>query len=130
MNDSTLKETIAAARTGYARNGERGLLEGLYTVQTRYYAAGKVSGMDLARTCVRLGKKQEALQLLEEGYAGHSSSFSSASLSDPILLALKDEPRYKALVKKLNLPPTPQDASPGTVSAPENSPSRAVSDPR
>ncbi len=50
-----------------------------------------------------MGKKQEALQLLEEAYNRHESDVISC-LSQPDLLTLRDEPRYQALVKKMNFP--------------------------
>jgi tetratricopeptide (TPR) repeat protein len=70
-HDAVLRDTITEAQRGYARDGARGLLNNLYTSQKKYYAAGKLSGAMLAKTCVMLGKKQEALQILEESYARH-----------------------------------------------------------
>jgi tetratricopeptide (TPR) repeat protein len=103
MNDPVLKDIVASARAGYARDGGPGLLHDLYTKQKEYYATGKVPGTTLAKTCVLMGRKQEALGLLEQAYARHESDV-LACLSHPDLLTLKDEPRYKALVKKINFP--------------------------
>jgi Tfp pilus assembly protein PilF len=102
-NDAALKDVIASARAGYERDGERGLLNSLYAKQKEYYQAGKLWGTDLAETCILMGKKQEALQLLEEAYNRHESDVISC-LSQPDLLTLRDEPRYQALVKKMNFP--------------------------
>jgi len=102
-NDPMLKDIITSARAGYARDGERGLLKNLYAKQKQYYLAGKLWGTMLAKTCVMMGRKQEALQLLEEGYA-HRESRVLFCLTHLDLLTLKDEPRYKALVKKFNFP--------------------------
>jgi tetratricopeptide (TPR) repeat protein len=102
-NDFILKDTISSARAGYTRDGERGLLKNLYAKQEKYYSAGKLWGTLLAKTCVMMGRKQEALQLLEEGYA-HRESHVLFCLTHLDLLTLKDEPRYKALVKKINFP--------------------------
>jgi len=102
-NDAALKDVIASARAGYERDGERGLLNNLYAKQKEYYQAGKLWGTDLAETCILMGKKQEALQLLEEAYNRHESDVISC-LSQPDLLTLRDEPRYQALVKKMNFP--------------------------
>jgi hypothetical protein len=77
----------------------------------------------LAKTCVMMDRKQEALQLLEEGYA-HRESHVPFCLTHADLLTLKDEPRYKALVKKINFP-GPTDGLPGTSTATEKSPLRA-----
>jgi hypothetical protein len=82
----------------------------LYAKQREYYATGKVAGTTLAKTCVLMGRKQEALQLLEQAYAHHEADV-LACLSHPDLLTLKDEPRYKALVKKINFPMPGADAT-------------------
>jgi tetratricopeptide (TPR) repeat protein len=103
MNDPALKDIIASARAGYAQGGGSGLLRNLYVKQKEYYATGKIVGTTLARTCVLMGKKQEALGLLEEAYTRHESDVLGC-LSQPVLLTLKDEPRYKALVKRINFP--------------------------
>jgi len=103
MNDPVLKDIIASARMGYARDGGRGLLRELYSKQKEYYAQGRIPGSTLAQTCVLMGRKQEALDLLEEAYRRHEADV-LACLSHPDLLTLKDEPRYKALVKKINFP--------------------------
>jgi hypothetical protein len=102
-NDPILKDMIASARAGYTRDGERGLLRDLYVKQKQFYLAGKLWGTILAKTCVMMGRKQEALQLLEEGYARRDSHVLYC-LTHLDLLTLKDEPRYQALVKKFNFP--------------------------
>ena len=127
-NDPVLNDIIASARAGYERDGERGLLNDLYARQKVYYQAGKLSGSVLAKTCILMGKKQEALQLLEEAYNRHESNVLSC-VSQPDLLTLRDEPKYKALMKKINFPREPQMAQPSTLPA-ENQPSlRVASDP-
>lgn len=110
MNDPVLKDIIASARKGYERDGGRGLLRDLYAKQREYYAAGKIFGTTLAKTCVLMGRKQEALGLLEEAYRRHESEV-FACLAHPDLLTLKDEPRYKALVKKMNFPLASPDST-------------------
>jgi tetratricopeptide (TPR) repeat protein len=122
-NDPMLREMIASAREGYMRDGERGLLKNLYSKQKDYYSAGKLWGTLLAKTCVMMGRKQEALQLLEEGYV-HRESHVLFCLTHADLLTLKDEPRYKALVRKINFPAAPTDAR-GIVPALDKSPVRA-----
>jgi len=111
INDPVLKDIIASARAGYTRGGERGLLKSLYAKQKEYYLAGKIAATMLAKTCVMMGRKQEALDLLEEAYNRHET-FVLAALVHPDLLTLKDEPGYKALVKRINFPaPSTQRAS-------------------
>jgi tetratricopeptide (TPR) repeat protein len=102
-NDPVLKDVMASAREGYARSGQSGLLKNLYTKQREYYLMGKYSPGMLAKTCVAMGKRQEALQLFEVAYSRHEAD-ALWFLAEPDLLTLKDEPRYKALVKKINFP--------------------------
>ncbi len=102
-HDTVLQEIAASARAGYAREGGSGLLKSLYARQREYFQQGKLSATPLAKTCVVMGKKQEALNLLEEAFARHDAEI-LAALSQPSLLTLENEPRYHALVKKLNFP--------------------------
>jgi hypothetical protein len=109
-HDRSLKETTAAARAGFRRDGERGLLRDLYEARKRLYTDGKLAGEELAQTCVRLGKKDEALQLLQDDFAHHRADL-LAVLTDPELMTLKSDPRYEELVRNLNFP-SPPTASP------------------
>ena len=115
-NDPVLKDIMASARDGYAKSGVSGLLKNFYTKQREYWAEGKyLSGM-LAKTCVAMGRREEALRFLEIAYYRHESD-ALWCLSDPDLRSLKDEPRYKELLKKIHFPQAPVDA-------------RAATDPR
>jgi tetratricopeptide (TPR) repeat protein len=128
-NDPVLKDIIASARAGNERDGARGLLNDLYARQKEYYQAGKLSGTVLAKTCILMGKKQEALQLLEDAYDRHESSVLSC-LSQPDLLTLRDEPKYKALVKRIDFPQGPQTVQSRTLPGENQSSLRAASDPQ
>jgi tetratricopeptide (TPR) repeat protein len=97
-NDIVLKDIVAAAQAGYAHGGERGLLRALYDKQEKYYADGRVTAEDLAQTCDRLGKKEEALRLIEEACARHDTEALAVKL--PLL---KDDPQYKALMSRVGL---------------------------
>lgn len=113
MNDPVLKEIAAAARAAFVRKGAPGLLESLYEKQKQFYLEGRYVATFLAQTCVLLGKRQEALQLLESAYARRESEV-VAILSDPDLLTLKDEPRYQSLVAKIQFPTHPSGPPPNT----------------
>jgi excisionase family DNA binding protein len=126
INDPILKETLTAARVGYSHGGERGLLRSLYASQRNYYAIGKLPGTILAHTCIPMGKKEEALQIMQDEYDRHSAVF-LAYLSDPDLVTLKDEPRYKALIKKLDFPVHAQELTPNSLAAVTNTPARGSS---
>jgi tetratricopeptide (TPR) repeat protein len=103
-NDPVLKDTIASARLGYAKGGERGLLNSLHEAQKKYYVTGKLHGAMLAITCAIMGRSQEALQLLESAYEHHEMD-AIWCLSDPELRTMKDEPGYQALVRRIGFPP-------------------------
>jgi len=119
-SDPVLKDIIGAAKAGFKRDGERGLLNDLYARQKEYYKAGKLWGTKLAKTCILLGKKQEALQLLEESYNHHEWDVLSCKTQSD-LATLRDEPRYKALLKKINFPEDPVRLSPSPLTSAYNS---------
>ena len=102
-HDQVLKDTMVAARLGFQRDGERGLLRELYAKQKQFHAEGKLSATALAITCARMGRKKEAVQLLTEDYDKHNPQF-LAIRQDLELLGLMDEPGYQELVSRLHLP--------------------------
>ena len=101
--DSVLKEITAAARAGFRRDGEPGLMHDLYVSQKKFYDQGKYPATFLARTCARLGKKEEALRLLQEDYNRHNPYFLTIRENLDFLL-LKDRPEYQELLAKLRVP--------------------------
>jgi tetratricopeptide (TPR) repeat protein len=109
MDDPVLKDIAASARAAYAHKGLPGLLSALYSKQKHYFEEGKYPATLFAQTCVRLGKRQEALQLLETAYARQESEVVTI-LSDPDLVTLREEGRYKALAAKINFPVHPAPA--------------------
>jgi tetratricopeptide (TPR) repeat protein len=109
VGDAPLGEIVAAAKLGYQRAGGRGLLQALYAKEKFYYAAGQVHAALLAKTCVLMGRKQEALDLLEDAYRHHDVD-ALTLLSDPDLLTIKSDPQYQALVRKINYPLFPATA--------------------
>ncbi len=111
MKDPVLADIVASARAGYAESGSRGLMEHLYAAQKQYFLQGKFDATTLAETCVLMGRRQEALHLLDGAYNRHEANLLSC-LSRPDLLTLKDEPGYKSLMKKINFPVDSANASP------------------
>ncbi len=128
-HDDVLKATTAAARTGFQRDGELGLFHELYLSQKKFHAEGKLPGTYLARTCVRMGKREEALRLLREDYDRHEPAFLLIR-ENLDLLTLKDEPEYQALLREVN-PPAPAvlSSSPSGNSA-NSSPNLPAADSR
>jgi tetratricopeptide (TPR) repeat protein len=114
-NDSVLKDIVAAAQIGYTHDGERGLLQALYEKQKKYYPDGRVSAADFAETCDRLGKRAEALRLIQEACARHDTLALVAKLP-----SLKNDPQYKALMSRFRL--SAAQRSPGPQSATRSEP--------
>ncbi len=109
---AALLDTIASSRAGYKRDGERGLLQALYTKEKQYYAMGKAHAPLLARVCLMKAKTGEALDVMEEAFARKDIEV-LAFLSQTDLLTLKDDPRYQALARKIDFPRAPSlDAGP------------------
>ena len=101
--DATLLDIIASSRAGFEQGGSRGFLQALYTKEKQYYATGKVRATLLAKTCMLMGKRQEVLDIMEDAYKRRDIEVLSF-FSHPSLLTLKDDPRYQALARKINLP--------------------------
>jgi len=101
--DRVLEETTAAAKAGFQRDGEHGLFHELYLAQKKSCAENKLPGTFLAVTCVRLGKKEEALQLLRQEYDRHSAAFLMVR-QNLELLTLSKEPGYQDLLSRIHSP--------------------------
>jgi len=108
--DAVLAKIAREASAGYQQSGETGLLQRLYDVQNELYRAGQLQGQPLAMTCLRLGKRQEALDLLQDDFAHHRSNLLGA-LTDPEFGVLASDPRYREIVSELHLPKSPDTAA-------------------
>ncbi len=105
-HDPVLAETNAAARAGFLRDGERGLLSDLQEDQKQLTSEGKLDPGLLAATSVRMGEKAEAVRLLRQEFDNHLDGFPYAR-QDLDLLTLNDEPGYRELIDKLHVPNPP-----------------------
>jgi tetratricopeptide (TPR) repeat protein len=103
-NDAALRELTAAVRTGYAQGGERGLSRALFAKAESCDPSTDMPRVWRAFACVRLGKNQEALQLLEEASANHDPNFGSWFSPGvyPAWTPIENEPRFRALLKNIN----------------------------
>lgn len=108
-HDSNLREMMVAAQAGFQHSGERGLLESLYAAQERFYATGSLAGIPLAKTAMRMGRKDEALLWVRREDERHRPEFIYLR-EDPDLLPLKDNPVFQELRSKIHSP-RPEDAS-------------------
>ena len=113
-NDPVLRDIVATAAVAYQRGGERAFLEALYGIQKKDYREGRLLGMMLAKTCIAMGRRKEALAILEQEYTRHSPIFLWC-LSDPDLLTLRHEPRYLQVVRNINFPWPPKDTKPSPI---------------
>jgi TolB-like protein/Flp pilus assembly protein TadD len=86
-----------------ARSGNRADAVKLLDELKRESSQGYVQSYTLALLNIGLGNKNEALDLLEKESAGHSEISSNFSIA-PELDGLRDEPRFKDMLKRMNLP--------------------------
>lgn len=101
LNDDPFAKALLAR--SLAKSGKRGeamkLVEQLKSDSAKRYIANYC----LAIAYTALGEKEEALILLEKDIA-ERSSFVSYSAGEPALDDLRDDPRFKDLLKRMNLP--------------------------
>jgi tetratricopeptide (TPR) repeat protein len=100
--DPAWHQLFAAARRGYIRSGEHGLLQAMHD-EARDMPSSYASSTIMAKICILMGRNDEALTILDVQYNRRDSNVFSC-LSQPTFLKLKDEPRYQALVRKINFP--------------------------
>jgi Flp pilus assembly protein TadD len=120
-NDAWLKDVTAKLAAAYARDGDRGLLNAAFAVQEIcgppvYSALSSLTRKQKAIECLYLGRRPEALKLLEEASANHDkdfedfrAAFSSGSSQEVHWVSSKlgADPRFKALMKQeADLPKT------------------------
>ena len=97
---------VRSAEQGFKAGGERGMLENILQLQKKFYAEGQLSPYLVARTSALLGRKEDALQSLQDSYQKHDSLLLSLR-ADEALLSLHNEPSFQRLVAQIGLPPLP-----------------------
>ena len=105
-HDETQLAIVAAGEKGLARAGATGMLSDMLKVQQELYADSREPAYDLARTCALLGRKQEALENLQNSYEKRETELLKLRI-DPTLASLRDEPRFREIVAQIGLPPLP-----------------------
>jgi hypothetical protein len=103
-HDAQGMEIVKAVEKGYATGGGKGLLDALLRAQTEAYDRGTFSGLSIAQTCALLGKRQEAMQYLQEDFKKHDPEIISIR-NDIALQSLHDDPAFRALLSGIGLPP-------------------------
>jgi TolB-like protein/Tfp pilus assembly protein PilF len=93
---------VAALAHGYAASGRRAEAEGL--LQELRSSQGYVPSYEIAVIYAGLDQRDEALTWLERAYEQKDSSWLVDMALDPRLQALRSEPRFQDLARRLGLP--------------------------
>ncbi len=103
VNDEAELAIVSAAEKGFAAGGARGLFEAVLRVQKRRYALGSLPPTELARTFAWLGNRKEALRYLQAAYEQRDEELLFVGIF-PEFKSLCDEPAYRDLLARMNLP--------------------------
>ena len=98
------KDQLAEQVQVYRRGGFRAVLEWEVDVLKRKAAKQYVSPTDFADAYALLGRKEETIRYLEQSYQERAPRLVFLQ-SDPTLDFLHSDPRYRAIVNKMGLPP-------------------------
>ena len=101
--NATQVELAKKADSALAAGGPVAMWQSVYESQKRAYEKNMVSSVDLALICTSLGKKEEALDYLWDGYAKRDPNVLGIRYQ-PGLRPLLNEPRYRELLAKIGLP--------------------------
>jgi len=91
-----------AARKGFAARGPGGMLESMLEAQKSLLKEGRGSHYNAAKTCVLMGRRQEALDQLQFAIENREMDILALGI-DPAFASLRTEPRFQELQKKLKL---------------------------
>ena len=98
-------DRAATIRRDFEEGGYKAVLLGQVKHLKQRSATQYVSPVDLALQYAQLGRREETLTLLEEGYRQHSPLLLWIQ-TDPAYDFLHGEERYRSIIKQLGLPPT------------------------
>jgi hypothetical protein len=104
VHDESALAIAAAAEKGFAAGGSSGMLEAMLKTQQKFYARQLVSPSAVAITSVLLGNRSEALRYLQAAYDQRDSSLLFVE-TVPEFESLYNEPAYRDLLARMNLPP-------------------------
>ena len=102
--DAAQSSVAEAAAQGFARGGERRLLEAQLSEQRKLYEQGKLSPYFVAQTGARLSNAREALKYLAICVQSHDERTLNLSV-DQGFASLHRDPAFKQLLAKIGLPP-------------------------
>ncbi|HKS75557.1 MAG TPA: protein kinase [Terriglobales bacterium] len=95
-------ELATTIEEDFQKRGYMGVLQSWLDGLTEISKHSYVSPYSIAQAYARLGKKEAALTWLERAFAEHDSGMVSVAI-DPIFSAMRNEARFKQLVKRMNL---------------------------
>jgi TolB-like protein/predicted Ser/Thr protein kinase len=98
--DHEAEETLAR---GYAEAGYSGALIRVAEMLIARSRTTYVTPWQIGTLYTRAGKNDEALEWLEKAYEAHDGNMPYLSV-DPIFDSLRDDPRFKDLLRRMNLP--------------------------
>ncbi len=99
--DGELPSEIEATRDAFAKSGWNGFLR--HVINYLESPPNQGDGVDLASFYARLGNKDKALAWLEKAYEARSEGLTFLKV-DARFDNLRDDPRFKDLLKRMNLP--------------------------
>ena len=94
-------DSLAAIAYAYAMAGNKTEFENTFT-QLKNHPAHEQISYGLAQIYVALGDKERATSLIEKDYKRRSSRLNRLKV-DPTMDSLRQEPRFKELMRKMNL---------------------------
>jgi len=103
VHDDSELAVATAAEKGFAAGGARGMSEAMLQVQKKLYAQHSLPPTNLARTFALLGDKNEALRYLKVAYEQRDGELIFVEIF-PEFSSMHDEPAYRDLLTKMNLP--------------------------
>jgi len=101
----TKRDSIPLGVVGhiYAQMGLRNEAAALVEELKRRHVKLEAHGYDIARICLGLGEKDQALAWLEKDFQAHTSTMANWLYLVP-LNSLRDDPRFKDLTRRMGMP--------------------------
>jgi TolB-like protein/tRNA A-37 threonylcarbamoyl transferase component Bud32/Tfp pilus assembly protein PilF len=97
------REAEEALARGYEEAGYSGALSSVAEMMIGRSRTTFVTPWQIATLYTRAGKNDKALEWLEKAYKAHDANMPYISV-DPIFDGLRDNPRFKDLLRRMNLP--------------------------
>ncbi len=98
------EKAAAEIQRTYERGGRKAVLQLQLDELRKRSRYEYVSPFDLSEACAAIGRKEEALQYLEDAYREHTIDLVFLQ-QEPVFDILHSDERYRALVKKIGLTP-------------------------